>query len=75
MSPIFADQHDLPETIIILNEDDCLYEQGLKYTNLLKSADVTVAAQTFPSGHLGYHFANVDERAHEPINWLVAQLT
>lgn len=71
VSPVYANLHDLPETFIVLNEGDCLYSQGKQYATLLCKAGVKVTEKSFPGGHLGYHFANVDGRAKEPIAWLL----
>lgn len=75
VSPLYADLCGLPPAFIVLHKEDCLYEQGKQYATLLNRAGVKVIEKCFSGGHLGYHFANVDERSEEPISWLLDSLS
>ena len=73
-SPVFADLKNLPTTFLVINEEDCLYEQNINFDSLLKNANVEIYSKVFPGWHLGHHFADMDQRAEEPINWLLKQM-
>ncbi|WP_162902484.1 alpha/beta hydrolase fold domain-containing protein [Facilibium subflavum] len=74
ISPVYAVLNGMPASIIILNEEDSLFQQGQTYVEKLQAAQVQVISKTFTGGHLGSHLVCLDEQSQKPIAWLIQVL-
>ncbi|GGF99840.1 MULTISPECIES: alpha/beta hydrolase [Cysteiniphilum] len=73
-SPLYAQLENMPTSIIVLNNEDSLFEQGQLYSEKLQLAKVPVIAKAFNGGHLGSHLVDLDEQSQKPIAWLINTL-
>lgn len=77
ISPVFAELKDLPPILIVIGEDDVLFEDNLALAARLLAADVDVDLRVYPASSHAFtgHATSMAQAALETIDdWLREKL-